>query len=311
MRYCGHAAVLSAQYPQASVHSVRGDLVHLACQAAEVRTTTIHEAYRMALASVDEDVRVEVVDMVGRWLEVRKQICPEHVDVEVEMALDADGVPCPIDSPDAFVTGHADICWTEGDVAIVGDYKTGQPKDSAIQVGTYGLAYSAMKGLTKFKTAIIYLQPGKDPDIRWSPVIEGDAAEVLWQQIVVAAGKGPEPVVGPHCESCFQRPRCRSWMTPALELAHEALRPFDKADGLTLANAPRALRVVLAMEDAIKIAKGRLRTLADEHGGIPDGSGKIWKGRQVAGQTAVDVDALYEKYSKRGDGYTAYSWGKK
>lgn len=262
---CGHAVQLAEDHPESS-------------SAAEGGTT--------AHAEMDDHIKGKRnIEWVARMVAT----FPKHVAIESEQRvtlMDDDGV--------VLSEGTADMVLTHEDGAItVPDLKTGNPDkvaepDDNLQLLTYGLASAIERSAPRFRVGLFFTQ---FPPLRLSRWIVTAEAGWIIDRVRTALGRRRDvPVVGSHCGSCFRRTHCKAWLLPVQD-GEGALVPFTSPGGLTMANADKALFVVQAMEDAVKVAKARLQDFARENGGIRS-NGKIWAPTLVSGRTSITASAV-------------------
>lgn len=263
---CGHAVQLAEENPESSDAAERG--------------TGFHQ-------EADAHIRgIKASDRVSRMIAT----FPAHIKIESERRvalLDDDGA--------VLSEGTTDVTLTHVDQAItVVDWKTGMPDkvsepDENLQILVYGLAAAIERGSPRFRVGLYFTD---HPPLRLSQWIDtADAGWIVDRVRNAIARDRSVPVVGSHCSSCYRRTHCRAWLLPAQQ-GEAALAPFASPGGLTVDTAPKALHVIQAMEDAIKVAKARLQDFARENGGIRDG-GRIWGPTwSRGGRTSVDLDAV-------------------
>lgn len=223
--------------------------------------------------------------------DVRRGVIPVMHSFDVVLGMDAEGKATrhPDHQSPTTVIGSADNTWCEtpgeaSTVAVVLMHASerGDMANPAEDLGLafLALAWAQVMDLDRAKVGRCYHRARGEPRYVWSPILEERDLEAVWTRVqATAAGRaGSSPTVGAHCETCPVRLACAAWLGPPMQLAHDALRPFQGRgyDKLTRANAARALRVVQAMRDAVHLFEAQLRTLAREEGGIPDGHGRVW-----------------------------------
>jgi hypothetical protein len=295
---CGLAPRLAEQYPQGSEYTERGNEVDEA----------ITLALRSGSTPTDRDaaacVRWAREHLAGYELHPQAQVVlrdPETGEVLTEGTTDLYGLAA--DKPLIVVD------WKKKE-----QYQLGRlaPPDGNLQTDAYAVAAGMQHGVSVYRKAIVLFGDGEAealwsrdyPETEWWPVIE---------RIRRIQERKPEPTVGVHCTNCYVRTHCSAWLLPANE-GPGALTPFTTPTGLTPETAPKALLVVQAMEDALKVAKERLKDFAREQGGIRAG-GKVWGPSTQAGRRSVDTaalerDGLLEKYSREGQAFERFGWRK-
>lgn len=316
-RYCGEAIRLQALHGGSSRASLIGTAFHAGAASAEDRAHAA--AYHDAMQLIDEEDRFAVAHMIEDWRGLRQERWKDRaLETEVTLALDEFGSYTE-DLDSALIVGHADAALVEDGVAIVLDHKTGQERDYSYQLAAYALAWASKSGVERAQWGCIYHELGKAPRVVMSEVQEPEALEDWWRKIKAIAQKERKAEPGPWCDGCFVRRHCQAHMAPALELAHDAIRPFTRAGTLTRENAPRALRVIKAMRDAADLGEEILRSAAREWNGIRDGQ-MVWKPTTVQGRRSVSMekaaaagmlDALAKAGAlNEGKSYERWSWVK-
>ena len=213
--------------------------------------------------------------------------------------------------------GTLDVGWREGDVAVVGDYKTGErPIEDgplSLQLAAYGFALADLWQLPKMRLGIWYTRRG---EWDWSDDIEldGPVAGDLWRRVLYAASQPPIASPGVACETCYQRGRCPERLLPAIQGADVALVPF-MAGGpeLTAARAAAGLQLISAMRDVCDRAEEHVRA-AVRNGMRLEIAGKVYEPTECQGRETADLAALRRdgltQYVRRGGSYLRWTWRK-
>jgi hypothetical protein len=289
---CGYSVTLAGEFRESSDAAERG--------------TAFHKEAAAHINGVKASARV------GRMLATFAAI-DEKVEAERPVALVDDDF-------EVLSEGTADVIVTHADGSItVVDWKTGMPEkvdepDENLQILVYGLAAAIARGAPRFKVGLYFTE---HPPIRLSAWIDtADAGWIMDRVRNALARDRNEPVVGAHCSSCYRRTHCKAWLLPAYE-GETALAPFTQPGGLSAESAPKALHVLQAMQDAVKIAEAHLRDYARDNGGIRSGS-KVWGPMMVrGGRRSVSIDAIPQEMLdalervgavREGRPYETYRW---
>lgn len=253
---------------------------------------------------------------------VQAELRYEDAEIELTVALDANGNHVAEDSPEAISVGHLDMAWfldipEHGKVAIVGDIKrsefTEEDGPESLQLQAYAFAWASKCDAEFFLTAIWGATEG-----RWSfgelvDLTDFDAV-ARWKRVKAAIlNVGGEYNTGPHCRRCYSRWQCPAHLLPP-ELAETSLAPLTSGQALTPETALRLKVLCDRVESTLKVAKDSLKDYAIQHGGIPDGAGKLWKPVMCKGQTLLDRAALeaklgdLEPFTKQGKPYPQMKW---
>lgn len=291
---CGEAPFLAKEHPVATLDDRRRDAFLSAIYAANATPNERESMERIraaAFGALTAEDAAEISDWFADYSEdCRRGLIPFTHGVEVRLAMDHEGrvakKTAPL--PELGVVGSADHAWCEkpGEdptIAVVlmharDDGSTELPS-ADLGLAFLALAWAGFADLDRAKVGKCYHRKQGAPRYVWSPILEEADLENVWSRVRHVLSGKRAPTVGNHCEACPQRRTCSAWLAPPLQLAHDALRPFTShrhGENLTRENAPRALRVVSAMRDALSLFEGQLRTLAKQEGGIPDGHGRIW-----------------------------------
>lgn len=289
---CGHAARLAEQFPESSEAAENGTRVHadIAQWLLTGRPPSTPHGQRLA----------------ATWARPEGEF---HVEMPVKL-LDPE-------TGEVITEGTTDFARKAASRVFGVDWKTGRPENVAppadnLQLHAYGLATALELGATSYEIALCFLSADKDPvwDVA-GPYYEADWWPLL-ERVRTAATRGPDPVVGGHCDRCYVRTHCAAWMLPAHDGA-SALDPFTRPAGLTAETAPRALQVVQAMKDATEVAEAHLKDWVREHGPIRDGS-REWGSTTRQGRRSVrveDVEAIGRgDLVRAGAPYEAFGWRK-
>lgn len=291
--HCGHAARLAEQYPQGSEYTERGTAIHaeMADALTSGRTPTDPGARRA----------VEIINGLG--LEV--------IGVEVPVRLE--------DPEDGTLIseGTCDLALRIPGGVFAIDHKTGLPErvpqpEDALQFHAYGAGMALQHGLSSYRIAAMHIRDGR----AWlgrAMDVTGDDFWGYLKRIKRAAMRGPEPIVGAHCSSCFVQSKCYAYMLPAYGGA-TALEPFTRPDGLTRDNMPQAIQVIEAMKAAIKVADDRIKGFIRQNGPAVDGNMEYGP-EMVAGRRSGPSVAECEKRGlgdlvREGQPYERYAWRK-
>lgn len=292
-QFCGAAPRIAKQFPQGSRYTEHGTEIH----------RQIAYAIKHGTVPLDPGAKSAV-----EWSKKFKLIGSE-IDVELRDP----------ETDEIITAGTCDFAahGAVPDSLFVLDFKTGRPENvphpsDALQLHAYAGALCLSNGFTKYSVAIGHVVDGRF----WvgdEHFVHTD--EEFWSyfdRIKSAASRGPEPIVGPHCDRCYVQSHCSAFMLPAMD-GPKALDVFCKPGGLTLENAGDAILVVEAMETAVDIAKERLKNLARETPIIV--GGREWGPTTVAGRRSGPSVTDCEKAGlghmvRDGRPYEKFGWRK-
>lgn len=223
-----------------------------------------------------------------------------------------------VETGEVITEGTADLVLHDVDAEFVEviDWKTGraefvEPAATNLQIAAYGLAAAFELGARSFQASLCFLAE-EGPTWDRGPVVTEAEYGPLLANLRKIASRPPEPVVGPHCDRCWQARHCPAFMLPAHE-GPSALAPFTAPGGLTVDNAPRALAVVSALREAVEVAEVQLKSLARETGGILV-DGKVWGPQPRNGRRSVSVEDVIaagrEDLVRAGKPYEVFGWRK-
>jgi hypothetical protein len=270
---CGLAARLSEEAKEGSTATENGTATH-----AEIEDA-IKSNRRLSKANVAHQLIALMREAWGS--------ATVHPESEVSL-FDPD-------SGELITKGTCDAWWMDGNRLYVVDVKTGLPSflpdiDNCMQLHAYAMALALEHGAEEY--VIGYGLTNPEAKLAWSRVFYDTEMEPILARITRAATRPPTPVVGAHCDGCFQRKRCPSWLLPAYD-GESALAPFTKPQGLTKENAARAVLAVGAIETALKIAKTQLQDFARENGGI-EADGQTWGPAMRNGRRTISIKDVEE-----------------
>lgn len=225
------------------------------------------------------------------------------------------------DDPEAVTCGTLDGGWVttlEGTkVAVVGDIKKSRftSELDTLQLAAYGFAYADLHGCEAMSLGLWIAEDGV---WKWGDTIDLYSLEAaaLGQRVLHAALNLGEFNTGAHCSGCYSRLYCPEYLLPP-SLAETELGPLcepwtdDKGPDVLLDALLKAQRAKQTAERVIDLCK----EVANRHGGIPDGKGKVWRVTEVMGRESVSVDGLRkqlgeqaEQFIKRGSSYQQARW---
>lgn len=267
---CGHARYLHETYPAGNEASTGGTAWH---KELENHLKGIADSPSIAaiLATLPEFVRIESeVPITLRDPETGEVITKGTADFvghrksgSVMVADGKSGLPHKIDDPDT-------------DAQLL-DYLAGYMQEHNIETG---------------KSCVFFRDY---PPARISETLF-KRDELIAQMVArhrAAAALSPDiAITGTHCDRCYRRTHCREWMLPVG--SGQALEYFAPSEGkinINEKNAPQALRVCLAMKDAVKVAEEALKEYARNSGGI-EADGKVWAPVPCRGRRSVSIDSL-------------------
>jgi hypothetical protein len=264
---CGLAAHLSAEAGEGSVATERGTAFHSLIEGGLKGTRTATSPVATQLIAL---IRAAAGDTLPAS--------------ETAVRL------CDPDAGDLITEGTADVLWMTGASLTVLDVKTGRPEflppiDDSLQLHAYALGAALELGAEEYRIGYAIIEP--EPRLVWSRVFPAAEWNPILERIKVAAARPPKAVIGPHCDGCFQRKRCPSWLLPAYS-GESVLAPFTRPSGLTIDNAAWALQAVGAIRTALKIAEAQLQDFAREHGGIVS-DGQTWAPQMRRGRRSISI----------------------
>lgn len=318
-QFCSVAPVLSEQYGSGRA-AAKGRAFHAVCAG--------EEGADALLAQLTDEECQEVMGWKRPTDVVLGDVVLQYADAtkEVEVAFDEDGnVTENLD--DAITVGHIDFAWvTEVDghkVAYVADIKKSEwtVTDGArsLQLEAYGLAWATKHDCDSFAVGIWAATEGT---WTWSELHDMfEDAPDIWERVRAAAlNMGKEACTGPHCSNCYARQHCKEHLLPAVLLDHDTfLAKFaEGGSGLqTDEDGRKALEVIKAMEDLVKVAKKGTQEWARRRGGIVSEDGKkVYKAISTKGRKSLDEEKLLaalgtgslDDYKKEGKAFDSFRW---
>lgn len=297
--HCGLSASIEDGATNAA--ALLGDAFHAAV-AAHYRPSfeEFQAARAVAMGRLARDEREEVTAMVQRLTD--DWMAPEGARFEVPVAVDRHGLSCGPDDPNLLSSGTTDCEWSDGDEAVVLDFKSGAraewtvpiPRDN-LQLALYGFGCADRFGKPKMRLGIYLAREGK---WLWDTIaLNSRIATDLWERTRAAALRDPaEAVVGPHCSDCYVRLKCPTHLLPALDVAeHEnVMAPMTVgAQLITPEKLVRMINACKAMQDLSEAGRDWLKAYVRDNGPIV-ADGKQWGPVEVRGRESTSVKALQE-----------------
>lgn len=133
-------------------------------------------------------------------------------------------LPCAGPLDELATAGRNDVCWVNGNVAIVLDMKRSAfryPDPERVpQFMSLGCMWAMANGLEFFQTGAYGLRDGA---YQWAQEIQR-VSDVLPEILRMAALPEDEPRPGEHCQSCYERKAC----PPGLALYPIKKRTYSK-----------------------------------------------------------------------------------
>lgn len=213
----------------------------------------------------------------------------ESAEKELEVALDKDGCHVAFDSPDAIMTGHLDMAWTQGTEAVVVDIKrqtwTAHEGPQSLQIAAYGRAYASMRGASAYTPGVFVAMTG-DWLIGSRVELESAEGEEIWQRILGAARNQElgEASVGAHCNKCFSRLKCPEFLLPAIQYGK-----FGASDLTTAEQVAEALVAAKGLKELSERIFDTAKVLHERGMRIVDKSGFEYKPSPRKGREYINV----------------------
>jgi len=253
-----------------------------------------------------------------------------EADKERILALDNDFAFLDLDSkltqeelqkiPNLMTAGHLDMAWDvpEHDLIVISDIKSSvfavKDRCESLQLHAYGLAYSLLKGRSKYITGIWDASDGKH---YYGNITETNTFdfEAIKERIRNACNNNSDKYTkGTHCGGCWKRDSCPAHL---VDMGDE--NRFSKLFNGTATEADIREALVAAKglgELANKVSE-HCKDWVKRHGPVRSEDGcKSWQARLRSGRKSLNqeqvmadlgVDSL-EKYMKQGEEYLVYDW---
>lgn len=284
-------------------------------------------------------------DEVKKWIKPTDLVLENGVVLSYETAhkelalgLAANGSYQPKGTPGNITEGTCDICWIvetpNGDkqlveghwiqpmmrIAYVPDIKRSEytvaDGPRSLQIVGYALAAAQKFGCDGYCPGIWAAKEGR---WWWGDLYlygrDDDVISDHWQRVKAAAlNLSDEPSYGNHCQGCYGRTSCPSWLLPP-ELAETSLAPFTK-EGMAI-TPDKAASLVLMMkrcDDMATTLKKLLKAHVADGNRVIDGD-KEWRAVAVSGRVSFDSGRfekerpeMYQEYSRVGPPSEQYRW---
>lgn len=259
---------------------------------------------------------------------VRKEY--EDADKEKILGLDRDFNFLALDSkltqeelqtiPELMTAGHLDMAWDipDQDLVVISDIKSSifavKDRCESLQLHVYGLAYSLLKGRSKYLTSIWDASDGK---YYYGNVVETGSFdfESIKERIRTACENNSEKYTrGSHCGSCWKRDSCPAHLVD--------VGPDNRFAAIFNGTATErdyreALVAVKGLGELANKVTEACKSWAERHGGIRSEDGcKVYKPMLRKGRASLDNEAIMkalkvdslDKFQKRGDDYRVFDW---
>ena len=196
------------------------------------------------------------------------------------------------ESGDLVTEGTADLVSVEGETVSVLDWKSGRgfgvpPVDDNLQLHAYALAVALeTPGATHYQIVLAFTDR---EHIQVSRLYHEDEWFSMLDRIKRAATRRPVAVVGPHCDSCFERLRCPAHLLPADPVARDlALVPLTSTDVVPVEAVLRLHRAVKALDALAEKGSEFIKAWIAKNGPIRDGVQELAL-VEVAGRRSIAV----------------------
>ena len=209
------------------------------------------------------------------------------------------------------ICGTIDVVGVAGDLAYVGDYKSGWgtiiPAHKSRQIHLAALCAATIYKAKDVVGDVICTRPGAKP---WTSRGHFDSFEigliareiqdirsrVIDAKEIIAAGKIPDVVEGDHCRYCPSIHRCPAKVALALELGGgpDPKRIDDLVGELTAATAAAAYRRVGMIEGLCKTVRARIEQFAFARP-VQIGPGRYLGKVDKRGKESLDGDAVFAR----------------
>lgn len=245
---------------------------------------------------------------------------------ELPLGLAANGSYQAKGAPGNVTEGTCDICWVvEQDgmrIAYVPDIKRSEytvaDGPESLQILGYAIAAAQYFGCDGYVAGI---WAAKEGTWWWGNLFlygrDDDAINEHWQRVKAAAlNVSEEPSFGAHCQGCYGRRFCPSWLMPP-ELAETSLAPFAvEGMAITSEQAVSLLVKLKQLETVEKAVKDLLKAhVRDGNRVIDEATGKEWRPITVAGRVSLDAEKfereqpeLFKAYTKNGAPSEQFRW---
>lgn len=198
--------------------------------------------------------------------------------------------------PAGWMSGTADlVCYQDGHVTVY-DWKTGhgvylEPIWRSSQLRFLALCAARAYGATSATVAYVRLRPAQDVEVEESELDEFEL-DVVAAEIAAVFGRirpDAEPEPGEHCRWCPASGACPA-MGDVLVGAAPVAAPVRLVGAIeSHAEAERRLALLPALQQAVEAYHDRLKTWANQHGGIASNGG-TWRSYTSERETLHPTD---------------------
>jgi hypothetical protein len=253
-----------------------------------------------------------------------------EADKERILGLDNDFNFLPLDSklsqeelqkiPNLMTAGHLDMAWDvpEFDLVVISDIKSSvfavKDRCESLQLHAYGLAYSLLKGRSKYITGIWDASDGKH---YYGNVTETSTFdyEAIKERIRTACNNdSTQYTKGTHCSGCWKRDSCPAHL---VDLGDQ--NRFSKLfDGTaTETDIREALVAAKGLGELANKVSDRCKEWVKSHGPVRSEDGcKMWQARLRTGRKSLNQEKIMsdlgleslDKYMDRGEDYLVFDW---
>lgn len=278
-----------------------GDAFHAAAACRfRPKEQRFQDARAVAIGQLGGEHEAEVMEMVDRLAAAWTP--PENAEFEAGIGLSRAGIAVAYDDPEAITRGTADCVWVDGDEVVVLDFKSGAraawnvpiPRHN-LQLAAYGFAFADRFEKSKVRVGI-YL--ARDDKWLWDLLdLDSPEATALWARVRAAALRDPnEAVIGPHCDDCWVRLKCRAHIVTAISTVERTTALAPLGTGEEVVEPRRLMRMIQAckaMEDLAEAGKEWLKAYVKRNGPIVVDD-RQWGPVEQKGREGTSVKKLKE-----------------
>jgi len=314
---CGYIRVLQQRHPRTYRKTIMGSAAHAKWSVApdaKEKLFRCTDEERAEVESWSKPIDFKDEDDIGYVA-----LSYEHARKEEPVGLDEQGCFMEVqqdagpagyvDQPGLLVPSTVDMWWgydhPRGRTVFVGDIKTGEhaiPSGARnLQFVAPALALADRDGADWYRTGIWYAREG-----RWElgPAVHVSSALALQDltRLQRAATNPPVPVVGAHCNECFQRAYCDAYVLPVSQ-AETALAPLTAADKLASLTPQQHLELytrISGWRTLLDTAHDTYKAWFEANGPVKLDDGSTLGLQERAGREYADAQLL------RADGLTKY-----
>lgn len=307
---CGYIEVLQRRHRRTFRNTLIGTAGHavwsVAADAKE-RLARLTDEERAELATMKKPADFRDEDRLGHVT-----LRYEDAHKEDPVGLDSDGCYMEVeqapddpagykDQPGLLVPSTVDMWWSyhhpRGKTVFVGDIKTGEHeiKNGArnLQFVAPAMALADREGAQWYRTGIWYAREGRW-DLGPAVHVASEMAMKDLQRLQRAATNPPIPVIGGHCNECFQRQHCDAYVLPVSQ-AETALAPLTAADKLAACTPEELVQLHLKIsgwKKMLDVAHDTMKAAIEARGPQRTADGSVLELQVRQGREYADTELV-------------------